>query len=582
MTLRLSEFFALAPLTRPAVLDALKAGATSATTVLVACLLFGPEVGPVALFGSMLAQWEVGRPLIPRILCALVVGTVMTATMALGVLVAPHRLLVIPVVVTVVVVMTVAYYSFQLSRGPGPLHLFYATAIGSYFGLFPAVAWPSVAVTAFSTAFTGFLTLLFLIPDRHRPERQAVADAWGAVGAYEAATRTDTAADALRLMRHTAYGAVNRAWLTLQSAVLGPFGRRGIARFEAAAHDATRHLAELVTARIYPGTPLAARVTTARTLRGHPGVSFLFRHGFRRHSIAWFTATRLGLAAAIAGIASEGLGLGHPYWSILTATLVLHQWTDRLTTTLRALRRAVGTVLGLAVVLLVAWIDPAPWPMVAIILACIFGMCLLLPVNYALAIVFVTPMALLSIEATGHGGTIADLLHDRLFETLLGVGIAIAVVQVTGRHAEPRLVRAQIRRTVGAIRDVLTAIAADRTFAPDGLEARAALQFELLTTTTVLTRATADISGLSAWHPVELALIDLGYAAMSGCWVAEPGRTLPARPALAELDRLTRNPALIDGSGADPVAVRAILEAARLALTTPLGSEMPAAAARVS
>ena len=567
MALRLSEFFALAPLTRPALLDALKAGSTSSLTVLVACLLFGPQVGPVALFGSMLAQWEVGRPLIPRILCAVIVGTVMTATMALGVLVAPHRLLVIPVVVAVVVVMTMAYYSFQLSRGPGPLHLFYATAIGSYFGLFPAVAWPSVAVTAFSTAFTGFLTLLFLIPDRHRPERRAVADAWSSVGAYALATRNGTAPDALRMLRHTAYAAVNRAWLTLQSATLGPFGRRGIARFEAAAHDATRHLAELVTARIYPGVPLAARATTARTLRGHPGFFFLLRHGFRPHSIAWFTAARLGLAAAIAGIASDGLGLGHPYWSILTATLVLHQWTDRLTTTLRALRRAVGTVLGLGVVLLVAWIDPDPWPMVAVIIGCIFGMCLLLPVNYAFAIVFVTPMALLSIEATGHGGTIPDLLHDRLLETLLGVGIAILVVRVTGRQAEPRLVRAQIRRTIGAIHSVLTALATERTFAPDGLEARAALQFELLTTTTVLTRATADISALSAWHPVELALIDLGYAAMSGCWIDHPAATLSVGPALAALDPLIHDPALIDGPRAAPDAIRALLENARQALT---------------
>lgn len=568
MILRLSEFFALAPLTRPALLDALKAATTSAATVLVACLLFGPEVGPVALFGSMLAQWEVGRPLIPRLLCALIVGTVMTATMALGVLVAPHRLLVIPVVVSVVVVMTMAYYSFQLSRGPGPLHLFYATAIGSYFGLFPAVAWPSVAVTAFSTSFTGVLTLLFLIPDRHRPERRAAADAWSAVGAYEAATRTGTTpADQLRLLRHAAYGAVNRAWLTLQSATLGPLGRRGVAPFEATTNTANRHLAELVAAQTYPGVPLAAPGRTARTLRGHPGLPFLFRHGFRRHSIAWFTAGRLGLAAAIAGIASEALGLGHPYWSILTATLVLHQWADRLTTTLRALRRAVGTVLGLGVVLLVAWIDPAPWPMVGVILACIYGMCLLLPVNYALAIVFVTPMALLSIEATGHGGTMAALLHDRLFETLLGVGIAIVVVYVTGRQAEPRLVRAQIRRTVGAIRDVLAALASDRTFAPDGITARAALQFELLTTTTVLTRATADNAALSAWHPVEIALIDLGYAVMSGCWVADPGRRLAVGPALAELDRLTGTPA-ITPDAADPATIRTALEAALMALTT--------------
>lgn len=559
MTTRLRDLFALTPLTPQAVREALKTGATSCGTVLVACLLFGPHIGPVALFGSMLAQWEAGRPLVPRLLTALVVGTVMTATMALGVLVAPHRALVVPAVVAVVLLTTTAYYSFQLSRGPGPLHLFYASAIGSYFGLFPAVAWPSVEITAFATALTGFLTLLHLIPDRFRPDRRAIAEAESAVETYDAAIKNGTALDLLRQMRHGAYAAVNRGWLTLQSARLGPFGAGEVATFAPAMLAVNRRLAALVAGTLYPGAPLSEAAATAVPLQGHPGWRFLFRHGFRRYSIAWFTAWRVGVAVALAGYASEVCGLGHPYWSILTAALVLHQWTDRLTTTLRALRRAAGTILGLGVVALVGWIDPSPWALVAVILACVMVMNVLLPLNYALAITFVTPMALLSIAATGHGGTLGELLGDRLVETLLGVGIAIAVTSITGRHTPRLLVRAQVRRAIGAARAALEQVAADAAFQPQGVRARAALQLELLTTTTVLARATADSRSLAAWHGVELALIDLGYAVMSASWVADAPRRLPLAPALAALEELERQWPDLDSDDDDPQMIGAAI-----------------------
>ncbi|WLP90600.1 hypothetical protein [Gordonia sp. NB41Y] len=59
-------FFALrhAPETiRPS----LQAGLTSAVTVLVSCAVFGPHVGAISLFGSMLALWEADRPLWARV-----------------------------------------------------------------------------------------------------------------------------------------------------------------------------------------------------------------------------------------------------------------------------------------------------------------------------------------------------------------------------------------------------------------------------------------------------------------------------------------------------------------------------------
>lgn len=565
----LLRFFALAPLPAGAWKIALQTGITSSITLLVASLLFGTSLGPVALFGSMLAQWEVGRPLIPRIQCALLVGAIMTASMTLGISVAPERWLVIPVVVAIILLTTTAYYSFLLTRGPGPLHLFYAAAIGTYFGLFEEVAWPTVGITAFSTAFTGLLTLLYLIPDLHRPERQAVREAADAVAAYEASLRdTEKSADAKKL-RQSAYRAVNRGWLVLQSAHIGPIGRKSARRFGAQLLDINRRLTMLVVRDNYTEARVHDIDLHTPTLRGRPSYRYLFTHGFQRHSIAWFTAWRIGLAAALAGSLTQLLGLGHPYWSILTASLVLHQWVGRIATTRRALHRAVGTLLGLVVVWAVAVIDPSPWWVITVIVVCIIGMCLLLPINYALAIVLVTPMSLLSIEATGHGGTIAELLNDRMVETLIGVTIATLVTWLTGLRAPRTLVRAQFRRTIDAIRAVLHVVDAGHVLRPEGLEARVALQFELLTNTTVLARATADDRTLADWHRVEIALADLGYATMSACWIANAGTAVAAKAAVAELDDFVRTLAPFDRDDDHPDMIASEFDKVRAVLTRP-------------
>jgi hypothetical protein len=71
----------------------------------------------------------------------------------------------------------VAYYGFLLTRGPGPLLLFYGAVRGTYFGTDPGLGWKIVGITAFAALFTCGLTLVVLVADPHRPEQRAVADA---------------------------------------------------------------------------------------------------------------------------------------------------------------------------------------------------------------------------------------------------------------------------------------------------------------------------------------------------------------------------------------------------------------------
>jgi hypothetical protein len=146
-------------------------------TVVVSRLLFGPQLGAISLLGSMLALWESQRPLWARVRNALLIASTMSPSMALGVAVAPYRWATIPAIVLLILVAAVAYYGFLLTRGPGPLLLFYGAVLGTYFGTDQHLGWKIVGITAFAALLAGCLTLLVLVADPHRPEPRVIADA---------------------------------------------------------------------------------------------------------------------------------------------------------------------------------------------------------------------------------------------------------------------------------------------------------------------------------------------------------------------------------------------------------------------
>ena len=111
-------------------------------------------------------------------------------------------------------------------------------------------------------------------------------------------------------------------------------------------------------------------------------------------------AVRTALGCALAGYASLALGIGRPYWALVTAAS-LYQANLTLTWS-RGVQRVVGNLVG---VLLFAAVAPlAHLGQAALVLCCLafnFGAEALIGRNYWLGSVCVTPMALLVTEFTG-------------------------------------------------------------------------------------------------------------------------------------------------------------------------------------
>ncbi|HKT58776.1 MAG TPA: FUSC family protein, partial [Gemmatimonadales bacterium] len=132
-------------------------------------------------------------------------------------------------------------------------------------------------------------------------------------------------------------------------------------------------------------------------------------------------ALRLAIVTAAAVALTSALGLKRGYWVTITAVIILQPFVGA--TSLRALQRVLGTVVGGALAaLLAAWFHS---PTAVLVMVFVFSAVsvALLPLNYAVFSVFLTPTFVLLAEASAGDWHLAGL---RIVNTLLGGGLAVA------------------------------------------------------------------------------------------------------------------------------------------------------------
>ncbi|RFA12015.1 hypothetical protein B7R21_11835 [Subtercola boreus] len=142
-----------------------------------------------------------------------------------------------------------------------------------------------------------------------------------------------------------------------------------------------------------------------------------------------FHYLRFGVAAAVAGSLSTALGIGHPYWAMVAAIVPLVA-ADLPNAFVRGTHRVLGTVVGLALAWLLLLLQPSGLVAILLVVGLQMAAELLIMRNYGLALVFVTPLALLMIDLV-HPGDPTQLITDRGLETLLGTAVAIVIAWVT-------------------------------------------------------------------------------------------------------------------------------------------------------
>ncbi|MEV0223218.1 FUSC family protein [Streptomyces sp. NPDC050704] len=281
----------------------------------------------------------------------------------------------------------------------------------------------------------------------HGPERCATARALNAAAAYAetGGAGTGTATDpGHERARAAAAAAVHAAWQSLLATGARSEPRRALERLVVRAEVALAAPADTDPERLRSwardlrGTNPVPRVHLASAADELLGVEAEPAVGKRplvsRLGPLLPLALRTALGCALAGYVSLALGVGRPFWALVTAAS-LYQANIALTWS-RGVQRVVGNLVGVllfAAVAPLAHLGPA-----ALVLCCLafnFGAEALISRNYWLGSICVTPMALLITEFAGYQAP-GELMTDRLVDTFVGALAGfVAAVAVTNRRA---------------------------------------------------------------------------------------------------------------------------------------------------
>ncbi|MBL7258422.1 FUSC family protein [Paractinoplanes lichenicola] len=425
---------------------ALRAGLAVAVPLIVLVATGHTAWAGVATFGAFTALYGRDEPYRRRALITAGAAAGLVLAVAAGTLaaLAPRPAVVgVAAVALVGAAATVLGNRFRIGP-PGGLMFAFATAVSS---ALPATAGSlprNILLTAAAAAVAWLITMSGYLIAPEAPRRLAIARALRASAALADAPTGPPGLTA----RHQAALAVERAWRAL-----GPDRRveevliahaetelSGLHGHDPAAAAELRALADQVTRRgslprLTPTAPeqrkIAERRLAATLLRSLPA---------RPHGPLWPAAARVALGAlaagTVAGLLAHVTGLGHPYWAAVSAVAVLQAASLRLSLH-RALQRGGGTLVGLLIAGAAVAVPGGPWVLVAEIVVAQVVAELLVVRNYGLAMLAVTPLALL-VGELGHATPPLELVGDRLVQTVLGCAFGLAAALLIRNRAAAR------------------------------------------------------------------------------------------------------------------------------------------------
>lgn len=159
------------------------------------------------------------------------------------------------------------------------------------------------------------------------------------------------------------------------------------------------------------------------------------RPGLTRDQLAGHGG-RFLVATAVAGAVGAMLGTHHAYWAQVAAAAPIAAPTRRARLQ-RGVHRVIGTLGGVGVTAFVLSMQLQTWHLVVFVVLFQWLAEMFIGRNYAVALLFVTPLALLMTQLAAPSDP-AGLLQDRAVETVAGAAVGMAVVYLWRSRAERR------------------------------------------------------------------------------------------------------------------------------------------------
>ncbi|MDR5752457.1 MULTISPECIES: FUSC family protein [unclassified Caballeronia] len=494
----------------------------------------------MATIGAFTALYGSERPYSNRAWLLAGLALSFSAIVTLGVWVQQWPLMAVPLVTLIAMIATFVCQSLRIGP-PGAYMFALACAAGTAVPVpVDRVFWLVLGGGAVSWVVHMFGALVAL----RGPEKSAVAAAADAVAYFAQATGIEARDRA----RHDAALALHDAWATLVSfqppnpradstlTRLRALNRElhlifatcvGTADLAAAKSDAMAKRARAIgieTTSLNEGQDQHA--DDADVPLGRLRSSRLLLENLTLQSPAFIVAGRVGVAVTLAGAAGAVVGLQRAYWAMAAAVLVLHMGQDWARTLQRGVERTIGTIVGLGVAGAILAAHPTDLWLVATIMSLQFLVEILVTRNYALAVVFVTAIALVIASGGQAGSDEGTLLVARGIDTTVGCAIGLLVYAFIGPRGSPASLRQQIARTLAAANAALVHVAAGKVTTDAALLARRDLQHCIFK---LLRSYETDTAGGIARHrdaaermwPAVVATQRLGYKILAACWSLE-------------------------------------------------------------
>ncbi|WP_446664629.1 FUSC family protein [Flexivirga sp. B27] len=507
--------------------------------VTVISVLLGPSMGLIGITGAFLGFIAQSRPIRSRLVILGCLNATYIAWVAVGALVGSEPVL-LTILLSLIALVTVLGYNTLVGEPPGAMFLILGPAIASYLPTVGVPAGKVILVCAIGCVSASATSLLLQLLTQHQhAEQDAIDTAEDAVRAYLDADRSIIPRHELARLRDQAFASVFGASMILEDAV----GREPRLHRWRRMNTTLRRLHLAIIQQVVrvhlPGREVVVSGVEHRRYLGRPDASYLLRWGLSRSSLPWLAARRMAAAVLIACVISYGLHLDHPYWAAMTAALVMSVTADRLALTHRALHRLAGTAAGILLFFGIHATRPTGLVLLVIALVLIFFIQMLAVRNYALAVIFVTPMALLISTAGSPYLPVGDIVGERLLQTLIGAAASVAVIWVAGRRAPIALVRRQYRRSLRALERLLLLIADGEQSTARGYAARRDLAYEQLQSGRILQLAQTDLpDALADWSLLETSMNEASYVVLAACWTADPPHAIDAERMAGVLTRM--------------------------------------------
>jgi hypothetical protein len=164
---------------------------------------------------------------------------------------------------------------------------------------------------------------------------------------------------------------------------------------------------------------------------------------------------RTGLAVGLAGVASLLCQVGRPYWAMAAAGAILGRGTHAASANTRALLRGTGTAVGCLLAGTLAAAHPRGVTVAVLLGMLTYVIELVVARNYAVAMIFVTPLSIILLTSATGTTAILSVTADRLLETVLGCLAAASAGQLVTRRWAVRHRRQAMAAVLTAGADLL-------------------------------------------------------------------------------------------------------------------------------